>query len=116
MGSEILDTGFLRLRVLTVVFPATSSPPIRWALPRPASHLEEKTMPHPEVVQLQFRPHDQTDKHVMEALKYLLGRVGCPACGRIAFLNVGAIQERGIDKALGQLGVVGIQELGPVGH
>ena len=73
-------------------------------------------MPHPEYVQLQFLPKEQTEKHLMDALRYLLGRVGCPACGRIAFLNIGAVAERGVEKNLAQLGVIGVQELGPIGH
>ena len=55
-------------------------------------------MPHPEFIQLQFRPHDQTDKQVMEALGYLLRRVGCPACGRIAFLDNAVDQTTGTIK------------------
>ena len=57
-----------------------------------------------------FNPHGQTIDNVQTVVKQILGRAGCPQCGRLALLKVDFGDP--ITDELGKLGVVGIDKQG----
>lgn len=57
-----------------------------------------------------FNPNDQTADHIQEVVKYLLGKAGCLACGRVALLNIEFLGDP--ERELAQAGVISVSEVG----
>jgi hypothetical protein len=61
-----------------------------------------------------LQSHGQTADSVTHLVKDILGKAGCPACGRLAFLHMDFISDPGPEFAKG--GVTSIVTEGLQGH
>jgi sulfite reductase beta subunit-like hemoprotein len=63
----------------------------------------------PQSLSLQLNTQDQKMENLQEILKCVGGLCGCPACGRIAHLNIGLLGDP--DPTFAKLGVSSFQML-----
>jgi len=61
----------------------------------------------PQSVRLQLNTQDQKMENLQEIIKCIGGLCGCPACGRIAYLDIGLLGDP--DPNFAKLGVSSFQ-------